>query len=64
MSIQLVTMVLAFVFCGRWAIPGITGTPIGELEMDRDFGSPITEEELNCIPTFSKAGKCKCIISN
>lgn len=55
MSKQLVTVVLAFVYCGRWAIPGITGTPIGELEMDRDFGSPITEEELNCIPTFSKA---------
>ncbi len=57
MSKQLVAVVLTFVFWGCWAIPGITGTPVGELEMGRNFGSPITTNELNCIPTFGKAGK-------
>nr|CAH0106333.1 unnamed protein product [Daphnia galeata] len=55
MSKQLVTVVLTFVFLGCYAIPGITRTPVGELEMVRNFGSPITTNELNCIPTFSKA---------
>nr|CAH0106334.1 unnamed protein product [Daphnia galeata] len=57
MSKKLVAVVLTFVFWGCWAIPGITGTPVGELEMGRNFGSPITTNELNCIPTFGKAGK-------
>ncbi len=50
------TMVMAFVWFFCWTIQVITGTPVGSLEMDRDFGSPLTDEELECIPTFSKAG--------
>ena len=57
MSKQLFAAVFTLVYLGCWAIPGITGTPVGELKMDRDFGSPITTNELNCIPTFGKAGK-------
>ncbi|XP_046438584.1 zinc metalloproteinase nas-4-like [Daphnia pulex] len=49
------TMVMAFVWFFCWTIQVITGTPVGSLEMDRDFGSPLTDEELECIPTFSKA---------
>lgn len=50
------TMTMAFVWFFCWTIQVITGTPIGSLEMDRDFGSPLTDEELNCVPTFSKTG--------
>jgi hypothetical protein len=49
-------MTMAFVWFFSWTIQVITGTPVASLEMDRNFGSPLTDEELNCIPTFSKAG--------
>jgi hypothetical protein len=55
-SKKLGSMTMAFVWFFCWTIQVITGTPVASLEMDRNFGSPLTDEELNCIPTFSKAG--------
>ncbi len=56
---QMKSAVLLTILWSCWMIQDVSGNPVQSSDMRQSstYGPPLTEAELNCIPTFSKAGK-------